>query len=95
MYGVLGFVNKFDFLKFDFPGQQNSLRSTPVEVTQATIIAYIHNSQPTETTPGGPVVECSPGVQEVVGSFPGRVIPKTFKMVLDASLLSVQHLKVR
>ena len=38
------------------------------------------------TAPGGLVVECSAGVQEVVGLIPGRVIPKTLKMVLDASL---------
>ena len=29
------------------------------------------------------------------GSIPGRVIPKTFKMVLDTSLLNTQHNKVR
>ena len=29
-----------------------------------------------------------------LGSIPGRVIPKTFKMVLDASLISTQHYKV-
>ena len=29
-----------------------------------------------------------------LGSFPGRVIPKTQKMVLDASLLNTQHYKV-
>ena len=29
------------------------------------------------------------------GSIPGRVIPKTFKMVLDAALLSTQHYKMR
>ena len=28
---------------------------------------------------------------EVLGSIPGRVIPKTQKMVLDASLLYTQH----
>ena len=28
-------------------------------------------------------------------SIPGRVIPKTFKMVLDTSLLNTQHYKVR
>ena len=37
-----------------------------------------------ETAPGGLVVEHSAGVREVVGSIPGRVIPKTLKMVLDA-----------
>ena len=29
------------------------------------------------------------------GSTPGRVIPKTFKMVLDTSLLNTQRYKVR
>ena len=29
-----------------------------------------------------------------LGSIPGRVIPKTFKMVLDTSLLNTQQLKV-
>ena len=29
------------------------------------------------------------------GSIPGRVIPKTKKMVLDAALLSTRHCKVR
>ena len=28
------------------------------------------------------------------GSIPGRVIPKTQKMVLDSSLLNTQHYKV-
>ena len=28
-------------------------------------------------------------------SIPGRVIPKTLKMVLDVSLLNTQHYKVR
>ena len=30
-----------------------------------------------------------------LGSIPGRVIPKTQKMVLDASLLNTHHYKVR
>ena len=30
-----------------------------------------------------------------LGSIPGRVIPKTLKMVLDASLLNTQHYKLR
>ena len=30
-----------------------------------------------------------------LGSVPGRVIPKTLKMVLDATLLNTQHYKVR
>ena len=28
-------------------------------------------------------------------SFPGRIIPKTQKMLLDAALLSTQHYKVK
>ena len=32
---------------------------------------------------------------EDLSSVPGHVIPKTFKMVLDASLLNTQHYKVR
>ena len=31
---------------------------------------------------------------EDLGSIPGRVIPKTLKMVLDAALLNTQHYKV-
>ena len=30
---------------------------------------------------------------EELGSIPGRVIPKTQKMVLDATLLNTQHYK--
>ena len=30
-----------------------------------------------------------------LGSIPGRVIPKTQKIVLDATLLNTQHYKVR
>ena len=41
------------------------------------------------------MVERSAGVREVVGSIPSQVIPKTLKMVLDASMLSARHLKVR
>ena len=47
------------------------------------------------TAPGGLVVERSPGVQEVLGSIPGRVIPNTLYMVFVASLLSARHLKDR
>ena len=40
----------------------------------------------------GRVFTNSPGDR---GSIPGRVIPKTFKMVLDTSLLNTQQYKVR
>ena len=42
----------------------------------------------------GLLVECSPTSREVFGSSQGRVIPKTLKMVLIASLLSTQHERV-
>ena len=48
-----------------------------------------------QTTCGGPVVEFSPNVWDVMGSFPSHVMPKSLKMVLDASLLSAQLSKVR
>ena len=48
-----------------------------------------------ETAPGGLALECLPGVRVVVGSIPSRVIPKTLKLVLDASVLSARHLKDR
>ena len=32
---------------------------------------------------------------EDLGSIPGRVMPNTFKMVLDTSLLNTQQYKVR
>ena len=34
-------------------------------------------------------------VQEIWVSIPGRIIPKTFKMVLDTFLLNTQQYKVR
>ena len=34
-------------------------------------------------------------VPETLGSIPGRVIPKTLKMVLDTFLLNTQQYKVR
>ena len=43
-----------------------------------------------QTTPSGLVVKHSPAVHEFVGLIPSQVIPKTLKMVLDASLLSTQ-----
>ena len=40
-------------------------------------------------------VECSPNGPGDMVSIPGCVIPKTFKMVLDNSLLNTQQYKVR
>ena len=41
---------------------------------------------------GGLVVARSPRVREVVGSIPGRVIPKTLKLVVAASPPSARHI---
>ena len=43
----------------------------------------------------GIMVRMFANVQGDLGSLPDRVIPKTLKMVLDASLLNTQHYKVR
>ena len=43
-------------------------------------------------SPVGRVFANGPGD---LGSIPGRVIPKTLKMVLDTSLLNSQHYNVR
>ena len=40
----------------------------------------------------GKVIANGPGD---LGSIPGRIIPKTLKMVLDASLLNSQEYKIR
>ena len=41
------------------------------------------------TAPGGLVVERSAGVREVVGSIPGRVMPKTLKWYLMLPCLAL------
>ena len=43
----------------------------------------------------GSLVECSLMIRVDLGSIPGRVIPKTLKMVLDTSLLNTRKYKVR
>ena len=48
----------------------------------------------TDTRSGIAVTVFANGPRDL-GSIPGRVIPKTQKMVLDASLLNTQHYKVR
>ena len=45
------------------------------------------------TSPAGAVVEHPFRDREVVGSNPGRTIPKAFKMVPVATLLGAQHYK--
>ena len=45
------------------------------------------------TGPAGSVVEHPLRDREVVGSNPGRAIPKALKMVLVATLLGTQHYK--
>ena len=48
-----------------------------------------------QTSPLAYWVECSPIAWEDRGSIPGRVMPKTQKMVFDTSLLNTQHYNVR
>ena len=43
----------------------------------------------------GPAVRVFANGPGDLGSIPGRVIPKTLKMVLDTTLLKTQHYKVR
>ena len=43
----------------------------------------------------GPAVRVFANGPGVLGSIPGRVIPKTLKMELDTTLLNTQHYKVR
>ena len=46
-----------------------------------------------DTGPGGSVVEHPLREREVVGSNPGRAIPKALKLVPVATLLGAQHYK--
>ena len=55
-------------------------------------IFYIRVTYPVAIVLMGRVFANGPGDQ---GSIPGRVILKTQKMVLDATLLNTQHYKVR
>ena len=43
----------------------------------------------------GPAVRVFANGPGDLGSIPGRVIPKTLKMLLDTTLLNTQHYKVR
>ena len=43
----------------------------------------------------GPAVRVFANGPGDLGSIPGRVIPKTLKMVVDTTLLNTQHYKVR
>ena len=51
-----------------------------------------HKTQPNQSCRVGRVFGKGPGD---LGSIPGRIIPKTLKMVLDTSLLNTQQYKVR
>ena len=54
------------------------------------IVVYLHTQS---TGPCGSVVEHPLREREVVGSNPGRAIPKALKMVPVATLLGAQHYK--
>ena len=52
-----------------------------------------HKANPNQII--GPAVRVFANGPGDLGSIPGRVIPKTLKMVLDTTLLNTQHYKVR
>ena len=54
-------------------------------------IRIIEQKNDVEFGRGGIMVRVFANVPGDLGSIPGRVIPKTQKMVLDASLLNTQH----
>ena len=65
------------------------------------LFSYISAGSQPKYTFSNIIPDIGPGVRVFanglgdLGSIPGRVIPKTQKMVLDASLLNTQHYKVR
>ena len=61
-------------------------------VSSVIFIILLFVVEPTHSSREGRVF--ANGLGEL-GSIPGRVIPKTFKMVLDTSLLNTQQYKVR
>ena len=56
------------------------------------LVIVVEGDQKAPIDPGGRVFANGP---REMGSIPGRVIPKTLKMVLDTSLLNTQHYYVR
>ena len=69
-------------------------KSSPEELVGFYLCHSTHNPfpQPRDIGPAVRVFANGPGD---LGSIPGRVIPKTLKMVLDTTLLNTQHYKVR
>ena len=57
------------------------------------IVIYLFYRDDSLTGPAGSVVEHPLRDREVVGSNPGRAIPKALKMVPVATLLGAQHYK--
>ena len=80
---TLGVLELFRWVPIDHVRQAMKLNWSQMH------ILLVQNS-----TPGGLVVECLPGVREVMGSIPCQVIPKTLKMVLDTSLLLKERSRI-
>ena len=59
------------------------------------MVAWVRESDRRGTAGIGPAVRVFANGPGDLGSIPGRVIPKTLKMVLDTTLLNTQHYKVR
>ena len=81
---------KFNTLKikyiFSQPGHHEQ------DVTQGQFLSEVTVGLNRDIGPAVRVFANRPGD---LGSIPGRVIPKTLKMVLDTTLLNTQHYKVR
>ena len=74
----------------------NSFKNKLTMYDSLIIHTYIHTRIYIYILPDiGPAVRVFANGPGDLGSIPGRVIPKTQKMVLDASLLNIQHYKVR
>ena len=68
---------------------------TPIIIVSLGLLLSITRSYIIAYRDIGPAVRVFANGPGDLGSIPGRVIPKTLKMVLDTTLLNTQHYKVR
>ena len=68
---------------------------SPFNLLSIYLSIYLSSYQPYSLPDIGLAVRVFANGPGDLGSIPGRVIPKTQEMVLDASLLNTQHYKVR
>ena len=79
------YIYKYSIYAFFFKKKQTKL---PVYLNKVILYGWI-------IWDIGPAVRVFANGPGDLGSIPGRVIPKTLKMVLDTTLLNTQHYKVR